>query len=171
MKEGIRNYLAGKRLPDARPEEVVEAGDRPLYDKIVSLPKAFEEAMDDDFNTALAIGLIYDLVRDVNRVLAEVDKKNQDGLYYILSSAVAAFADVSKTLGIFLREPEEWFKEGRMADSKVTLEVERIEELIHLRNEARARKDWPEADRIRKMLDDGGVELFDRSDGTVWKPK
>jgi cysteinyl-tRNA synthetase len=54
-----------------------------------------------------------------------------------------------------------------MTDSKVTLEVEKIEELIHLRNEARARKDWAEADRIRKILDDGGVELFDRSDGTV----
>jgi cysteinyl-tRNA synthetase len=53
----------------------------------------------------------------------------------------------------------------------VTLSVERIEELIHLRNEARARKDWAEADRIRKVVDDGGVELFDRADGTVWKPK
>ena len=82
-----------------------------------------------------------------------------------------AFEDVNKTLGIFLRDPEEWFKEGRLADSKVLFSVERIEELIHLRNEARARKDWAEADRIRKVLDDGGVELFDRSDGTVWKPK
>jgi cysteinyl-tRNA synthetase len=49
--------------------------------------------------------------------------------------------------------------------------VERIEELIHLRNEARARKDWAEADRIRKMLDDAGVALYDRPGGTVWKPK
>jgi cysteinyl-tRNA synthetase len=127
--------------------------------------------MDDDFNTALAIGLIYDLVRDVNRVIAEVDKKNQDAAYVILAAAAASFENVSKTLGIFLRSPDEWFKEGRMADSHVTLSLERIEELIHLRNEARARKDWAEADRIRKILDDGGVELFDRSDGTAWKPK
>ncbi len=40
-----------------------------------------------------------------------------------------------------------------------------------MRNEARARKDWGEADRIRKSLDEGGVEVFDRADGTVWKPK
>jgi cysteinyl-tRNA synthetase len=127
--------------------------------------------MDDDFNTAFAIGLIYDLVRDVNKFLAEAEKKNEDAVSIILSAALASFENVNKTLGIFLRNPDDWFKEGRRADSKVTLSVERIEELIHLRNEARVRKDWQEADRIRKVLDDGGVELFDRADGTVWKPK
>jgi cysteinyl-tRNA synthetase len=171
MKEGMQKYLSGKKPPTVKPDEVIEVTDRPLYEKIHTLPKAFEEAMDDDFNTAFAIGLIYDLVRDVNKLLAEVDKKNQDAAYFLLSDAATSFGDVSKTLGIFLRDPDEWFKEGRLADSKVTISVERIEELIHLRNEARARKDWAEADRIRKILDDGGVELFDRADGTVWKPK
>ncbi len=171
MKEGIQKFLAGKKMPGSRPEDLIETTDRPLYQKILNLPKAFEEAMDDDFNTAFAIGVIYDLVRDVNKFLAEVDKKNEEAACSILSSAAAAFADASKTLGIFLREPEEWFKEGRLADSKVTIPVERIEELIHQRNEARAKKNWAEADRIRKTLDEGGVELFDRADGTVWKPK
>jgi cysteinyl-tRNA synthetase len=171
MKEGIIKFLAGKKTPTAKPSELVEIADRPMFEKIQNLPKAFEESMDDDFNTAFAIGLIYDLVRDVNKFLAEADKKNEDASVALLSAARASFDDVSKTLGIFLREPEEWFKEGRLADSKVTLPVERIEELIHLRNEARARKDWTEADRVRKVLDEGGVELFDRADGTVWKPK
>jgi cysteinyl-tRNA synthetase len=171
MKEGILKFLNGKKPSKARPEEVVETADRTLYEKILNLPKGFEEAMDDDFNTAFAIGLIYDLVRDTNKFLGEADKKNEDGAQIILSAALASFENVSKTLGIFLRSPEEWFKEGRLADSKVTISVERIEELIHLRNEARARKDWTEADRVRKVLDDGGVELFDRPDGTVWKPK
>jgi len=171
MKEGILKFLAGKKHPSIKPEDIIEVVDRPLYEKIRNLPRAFEEAMDDDFNTAFAIGLIYDLVREMNRVLAEADKKNQDAVILLLSAAAASFEDVNKTLGIFLRDPEEWFKEGRLADSKVSLSVERIEELIHLRNEARARKDWAEADRIRKALEDGGVELFDRSDGTVWKPK
>ncbi len=171
MKEGILKFLAGKKPPAVKPEEVIEAADRPLYEKIRNLPRAFEEAMDDDFNTAFAIGLIYDLVREVNKVLAEADKKNEDAVYGLLSAAAASFEDVSKTLGIFLRAPEEWFSEGRMADSKVTLVLERIEELIHLRNEARTRKDWAEADRIRNILDNGGVELFDRADGTEWKPK
>ncbi len=171
MKEGINKFLEGKKAPTAKPEDLVETADRPLYEKIRNLPKGFEEAMDDDFNTAFAIGLIYDLVRDVNKFLAEVDKKNQDAALSLLAAAKVSFDDVASTLGIFLRQPEEWFKEGRLTDGKVTLSVERIEELIHLRNEARARKDWTEADRIRKMLDDGGVELFDRPDGTVWKPK
>jgi cysteinyl-tRNA synthetase len=171
MKEGILKFLSGKTPPASKAEQLIETTDRPVFDKITNLSSAFNEAMDDDFNTAFAIGLIYDLVREVNKFLAEVDKKNQEAAYALLSSALAAFDDVSKTLGIFLRDPEVWFKEGRVADSKVTISVERIEELIHLRNEARARKDWAEADRIRKSLDEAGVELFDRADGTVWKPK
>jgi cysteinyl-tRNA synthetase len=171
MKEGIQKFLSGRKPPTIKPEEVIEASDRALYEKCLNLPRAFEEAMDDDFNTAFAIGLIYDLVRDANKFLGEADKKNEDGAYLLLSAVLASFEDVSKTLGIFLRDAEEWFKEGRLADSKVTLSVERIEELIHLRNEARALKNWTEADRVRKVLDDGGVELFDRPDGTVWKPK
>ncbi len=170
MKEGIIKFLAGRKAPSTKPEELIETSDRALYEKILGLSKAFEEAMDDDFNTAFAIGVIYDLVREVNKFLADADKKNEDAVYSILSAASEAFENVSKTLGIFLRQPEEWFKQGRVRD-KVTIPVERIEELIHLRNEARARKDWPEADRIRKSLDEGGVELFDRADGTVWKPK
>ncbi|MGE5807855.1 MAG: cysteine--tRNA ligase [Nitrospirota bacterium] len=171
MKEGIIKFLAGKETPSVKPEEVIEVADRPLYEKIQNLARAFEEAMDDDFNTAFAIGLIYDLVRDINKYLADADKKNQDAVYCVLSAASASFENVSRTLGIFLRDPAEWFKEGRLADAKVTIPTEQIEEYIHLRNEARARKDWAEADRIRKILDDGGVELFDRADGTVWKPK
>jgi cysteinyl-tRNA synthetase len=154
-----------------KPEEVIEAAVRPLYEKILNLPKAFEESMDDDFNTAFAIGLIYDLVREVNKFLIEIGQKREDAAYLILSAAAAALDNVGRTLGLFTRDPEEWFTESRLVDSKVTLQVERIEELIHLRNEARARKDWAEADRVRKILDDGGVALFDRADGTVWKPK
>jgi cysteinyl-tRNA synthetase len=89
----------------------------------------------------------------------------------VLAAAAEAFDNVGRTLGLFTRDPEEWFRESRLADSKVTLSMERIEELIHLRNEARARKDWAEADRVRQILDNGGVALFDRADGTVWKPK
>jgi cysteinyl-tRNA synthetase len=171
MKEGLLKFLAGKTAPPVKPAEVIEAVARPLYEKIMTLPKTFEESMDDDFNTAFAIGLIYDLVRDVNKYLAEISQKREDAAYFILSSAAVAFDNVGQTLGLFTRDPEEWFRESRLPDNKVTLEVERIEELIHLRNEARARKDWDEADRVRKMLDDGGVTLFDRADGTVWKPK
>ena len=171
MKEGMKNFLTGKKPTIVKPEEVIESSDRPLYNKIGNLPKAFEEGMDDDFNTAFAIGLIFDLVRDVNKFLAEIDQKRDDAAQAILRGAAAALDNVGATLGLFLREPDEWFREGRLADSKVTLSVERIEELIHLRNEARARKDWAEADRIRQVLDDGGVTLFDRAGGTVWKPK
>ncbi|HWR71966.1 MAG TPA: cysteine--tRNA ligase [Nitrospirota bacterium] len=171
MKEGITNFLTDKKKPPLKAEEVIEAADRPLYRKIIALPQSFEEAMDDDFNTALAIGLLYDLVREVNKFLSELDQKREDAAYCILALAQESFDDVARTLGIFQRKPEEWFKEARLGEHKITLTVEQIEEHIHLRNEARARKDWAEADRIRKALDEAGVVLFDRPGGTVWKPK
>jgi cysteinyl-tRNA synthetase len=171
MKEALVQFLAGKKPSAAKPDEVVEAADRQLYEKILNLPKAFEDAMDDDFNTAFAIGLVYDLVREVNKFLAVAGQKQEDAALIVLAAAAEAFDNVGRTLGLFTRDPEEWFRESRLADSKVTLSMERIEELIHLRNEARARKDWAEADRVRQILDNGGVALFDRADGTVWKPK
>ncbi len=171
MKEAINKILEGKTAPTSKPEELIETTDRPLYQKIMDLSKTFEEAMDDDFNTAFAIGLIFDVVRDTNKFLAEADKKNEKAVFSILSAAAGSFEDVSKTLGIFLRQPDEWFKQSRLADNKVTIPVEQIEQLIRERNEARARKAWAEADRVRKVLDDAGVALYDRADGTVWKPK
>jgi cysteinyl-tRNA synthetase len=171
MKEGLTGFLAGKKKPAVKPEEVITVEDRALYEKIVNLPKAFEEAMDDDFNTALAVGQIYDLVRDVNRFIADVKHKNEQAATLILFAAQESFNSVAQTLGIFLRDSEEWFNEARLGEHKVALPVEKIEEYIHLRNEARARKDWAEADRVRKILDDAGVTLYDRPGGTVWKPK
>ena len=77
MKEGVLKFLAGKKTPDVKPEEVIESVDRPFYEKIKNMPKAFEEAMDDDFNTAFAVGLIYDLVRDVNKFLAKPTRRGK----------------------------------------------------------------------------------------------
>jgi cysteinyl-tRNA synthetase len=171
MKEGIKSHLADRKRPTVRPEDIIEAADRPLYEKIANLPRAFDEAMDDDFNTALAIGIIYDLVRDVNKYIADIGQKNEQAATLVLFAARDAFDDVSSSLGIFQREPDAWFQEARLGEHKVTLSMEEIEQYIHLRNEARARKAWGEADRIRKILDDAGVTLFDRSGGTVWKPK
>src|SRR3990170_3845656 len=58
MKEGTLKFLAGKKPPQVKPQEVIEVADRQLYEKILNLPKSFDEGMDDDFNTAFAIGLI-----------------------------------------------------------------------------------------------------------------
>jgi cysteinyl-tRNA synthetase len=118
----------------------------------------------------LAIGIIYDSVREVNKFIADLGQKNEQGAYIILSAAHESFDNVSQTLGIFLRDPEEWFQEARLGEHRVTLSVEQIEEYIHLRNVARERMDWAEADRVRKVLDEAGVTLFDRPGGTVWKP-
>src|SRR3972149_5132645 len=106
MKEAMKNVVTGKKPTSVKPEEVIESSDRPLYNKIGNLPKAFEEAMDDDFNTAFAIGLVFDLVRDVNKFLVEIDQKREDAAYIILAAASEAFDNVGRTLGLFTRDPD-----------------------------------------------------------------
>jgi len=117
--------------------------------------KDLEERMDDDISTREAIAVIYDLARDANRLLADrkLSRSGASNLLGILNDFNALF-DV--------------LAEEKKRDSK---EDARIEELVRARNEARRRKDFSEADRLRKELADLGVDVQDTRDGAVWKRK
>ncbi|GIM46098.1 cysteine--tRNA ligase [Collibacillus ludicampi] len=113
----------------------------------------FEEAMDDDFNTADAISVIFDLVRDANTKMdAEHPHRAFVEAYH---SLLVTFMDV---LGFPL------------AKKDVSLDEE-IERLIAERNEARKKKDWTRADRIRDQLAEMGILLEDTPQGVRWKRK
>ncbi|MCU0852501.1 MAG: cysteine--tRNA ligase [Thermoplasmata archaeon] len=114
----------------------------------------FEARMDDDFSTREAIAVMYDLSRDANRLLTEkgLSRMGVQNLVGVFDRFNALF-DVLSSAG-----------KAKAVDGKV-------EELLRLRKEARARKDFAEADRIRKELAEIGVEIQDTRDGTVWKRK
>ena len=114
----------------------------------------FEARMDDDFSTREAIAVMYDLAREANRLLTE-KRLNSKGALNI----VGVFDRFNALFDVLSSE-----KAAQAGDEKV-------DELIRLRNEARGRKDFAEADRIRKALADIGVEIQDTRDGTVWKRK
>jgi len=134
----------------------------------------FVEAMDDDFNTAAALGHLFDAARALNR-LAPSDpgsERDKAGRY------LAGYAVLEPLFGVLglLGEPAgEYFRQAAaaadaFAEGSPVPEgeiVRRIEE----RNSARARKDFAEADRIRKDLDARGVLLEDSRAGTTWKYK
>jgi cysteinyl-tRNA synthetase len=115
--------------------------------------KRFEEAMDDDFNTADAISVLFDLVRDANILLdAGQPVRAQVETYQTL---LTTFMQV---LGIPLARKEEALDEE-------------IERLIQERSEARKQKDWARADRIRDQLSEMGILLEDTPQGVRWKRK
>ncbi len=114
--------------------------------------KGFEEALDDDLNASQALGVVFDFIRDINRLKAE-DKLSGAEAGRALD-AINAFDSVFG----FQKKAEESLDEE-------------IEAKIKAREEARENKDWSEADRIRDELLEQGIILEDTSSGTKWKRK
>ncbi len=134
---------AGKGIPGAESQQERAAREAFTY--------RFEEAMDDDFNTADAISVIFEMVKYANTL--EPEKTTAEG-WNALRQNLLKLADI---LGI--REPEETILD---AD---------IEALIEERQAARKTKNYARADEIRKELADRGILLEDTKEGVKWKRK
>ncbi|MCK8044167.1 cysteine--tRNA ligase [Shewanella sp. 1CM18E] len=118
----------------------------------------FKSAMDDDFNTPEAYSVLFDMVREINRLkLTDMAKASALGV---------ALKDLADVLGILGQDVDTFFK-GEGSDD----EVAEIEALIAERNRARAEKDWPAADVARDGLNALGVILEDGPEGTTWRKK
>jgi cysteinyl-tRNA synthetase len=124
---------------------------------------AFQEEMDDDFNSPKALALIFDEVRALNRLLDE----NKNGA---VGARTAALKTMCEMLGLLQYSPEGFFnrKKNRWL-RREGLTGEQIERWIAERNQARKEKNWQEADRIRQQLLEKGVLVEDTPGGTEWK--
>jgi len=158
---------AGKVVPSTAGGEIPGELGEPAA-KLDELDARFCEAMDDDFNTALAIGHLFEGVRALNRLLA-ADSPT-------LAEAIVAGRDtllrLGGVLGLFGSVPGEWLArqgERRLAASGLDAAV--IEGLIAERLTARKNRDFARADQIRDELAAKGVQLLDSPQGTTWKVK
>lgn len=152
-------------------EKNLKDGERELLEKAESFPARFREAMDDDFNTAQVLGNIFDLVRAVNRVLAEGGKISAN-LKAILAKTRSALDEAGEVLGIFRTRPEEYLenaKERKLEELGITREE--IETLIEERTAARKARDFARSDEIRDALLDRNIVLLDSAQGTTWRIK
>ena len=150
-----------QRLTDClvRLDGVTGAGSHPgLTTRVEAAKKAFTEAMQDDLNTAAALGSMFELVSDLNSAIDAGAIGTGD-----VASVKAAFDGFDRVLGVIsLRQAE---------DSKPPVPVDEIEQLIEDRHGARRRRDFAAADRIRQELAARGVLLEDNAAGTRWKRK
>jgi cysteinyl-tRNA synthetase len=134
--------------------------------QLQALREHFIDAMDDDFNTARAIGHLFDTVRFVNTALAEKKPDVSPGLF---QQAGKTLLEIGSVLGFFLEDPDDYLRRDREREAaKRGLVVHEIERLIVERRAARAAKAWQRADEIRKELADLGVLLQDAPDATTW---
>jgi cysteinyl-tRNA synthetase len=134
--------------------------------QLQALRERFVESMDDDFNTARAIGHLFDAVRLVNTALAEKKLAVSPGVFLQVEKTLC---EIGSVLGFFFEEPDTYLLRDREREAaKRDLPVAEIERLIAERRAARAAKAWQRADEIRKELAGRGVLLQDGPDATTW---
>ncbi|MFC1607626.1 cysteine--tRNA ligase [Candidatus Latescibacterota bacterium] len=143
----MRRILDKQGTTDTSPKENT-------VDDITTLKAGIEEAMDDDFNTARAMGYLFDLARIING-LDESDESAQSEAL----EAIAVFDTLATEVFGLVFETE-------TADDGIADDLMKL--IIDLRQNARAEKNWGIADAIRNGLKDIGITLEDRPDGTSW---
>ncbi|HEV2333848.1 MAG TPA: DALR domain-containing protein, partial [Gammaproteobacteria bacterium] len=121
----------------------------------------FVAAMDDDFNTPVAVSVLFDLAREVNTLK---DSKPAEAI-----SLAALLKELGGLLGILQSNPEAYLQAG--VDRQDGVSPADVEGLIAARKAARAAKDWKEADRLRAELDAAGIVIEDGAGGTTWRRK
>ena len=126
--------------------------------------KQFVKTMDDDLNTAGAVGLVFEKVKQINRIL---DAQPSKQAMAELREDRRHIFQATRTLGLLNRNPETFFKE--ISGSAAHLDAAEIESMIKERTKARADKDWARADAIRDQLKERGVILEDGPQGTDWR--
>ncbi len=155
-------------LREAPDKPKPSAEEKSLEGVIAAFMDKFREAMDDDFNTALALGHIFELIREVNRFLDA--KPSGRKAIELVQKAKDLLDQTGNVLSIFTRRPEEWY-DALMLTKGIPYSKEDILTKIKARQEARKRKDWAAADAVRRELEEKGIILEDKKDGTAWKVK
>ncbi len=133
-----------------------------------SFKEKFEAAMDDDFNTALGLGHVFELIKETNRFLDGKPSGSKDG--ELLLKAEELLSGTGNILNLFNRTPHAWYL-SLMKVGNIGLSEDYILGKIEERRAARQQKDWLLADAIRKELEEKGVILEDKKNRTDWKIK
>jgi cysteinyl-tRNA synthetase len=144
--ESLRDFRA--RLSEAKTEP---GSNDKLHEIATRALREFEEGMDDDLNTSVALAAVHNFSREVNTALArkQVKADNQRELLEVINR-------IDSVLNIFGEQQRE------ILDSE-------IQALLDQRQEARHRRDFGRADEIRRELADRGIILEDTKDGVRWK--
>jgi cysteinyl-tRNA synthetase len=146
-----RFYSAFKDIDilNIKPESV----DKSLFAETIN---AFKEAMDDDFNTAKAMALFFDLAREIKNQQNSTEKKQ---------AAAVVLLELGQVLGFFSNLAEKLNTSMDQHAEKL------IELLIEYRTQAKKDKNYAFSDKIRNDLTAIGIELQDTPTGTIWKIK
>ena len=137
--------------------------------RLGSLAGRFVNALEDDLNTAQALGFLFEAVRLLNRLLEE--ECAAPGYLTILYNLHRGIKEMGAVLNLLQADPAAMVQSLRQKPLDLAVSPEEIEQLIAARTQARKDKDYAKADAVRKELLDKGILLEDTPQGTIWRVK
>ncbi len=139
---------------------------------LLHVEEMFDASMDDDFNSAKAIGHLFEGIRLLNRLLKEYQERPSALLRDPILKGMDLIQKRAGILGVLTEEPEEFIHKANVKLlAAMSLSEEDIENAIKRRTIARKEKRWDEADAIRAELASKGILLQDGPEGTKWTVK
>ena len=150
---------AVERLREKIKSGAVSGGDdlSGLKDLLRETEERFIQAMDDDFNTAQGIGVIFELIKEINKY-TEVEKISEEGLKALQMAYDYIENIMENVFGVTLKSQE----------NIGNLTADLVEFLLEIRRKARAEKNWALSDEIRDRLGEMGIKIKDGKDKTIW---
>ena len=140
--------------------------------KLTHLQDRFNQAMDNDFNTAQALGFLFDAIKVMNKIGRLLPDRPAAADVELLKSTGATVAELSGILGVAGQDPGRYVEEKKKKLlASIDISEEEINRLIRERDEARKKKDWATSDKVRDQLLAHNIELHDGPDGTTWEVK
>lgn len=153
----------------AREKWVASALDASFVKEFEDLEKSWQAAMNDDLNTAAAIGHINNIIRLVNRLAEDTNAKKTEGAKELFTRFLHAMQNWGEVLGLFKKEPLSFLEELKLCRAKrKNIDVSRIEDLMRQRLAARQVKDFAKSDAIRAEMANHGVSVKDSPQGATW---
>ena len=149
-----RFYHSFKAYQQAYGGKTVETLDDALVER-------FNAAMRDDFNTAEAIAVLFEINKELNRAVKD-ENAEQAAVYY------STLRHLTNILGLVQHNVDDFLKSD-IGQEALGLSAEQIEDLIQQRKDAKKAKEFAKADEIRQSLLDQGVVLEDTRQGTIWR--
>jgi cysteinyl-tRNA synthetase len=129
----------------------------------------FQEAMDDDFNSALGIGVLFEAVRSINRLLDESKGKLSPEKRAAVHTAISDIKRMGSILGIVTEPPSAYFEKKKARRlAAMGIRADEVEKMLQDRRDARKARDWAKADQIRDRLAEMSIVIKDRPAGTLW---
>lgn len=168
----IRFIIDGKvekiKQKDPQVNQKSENDKEKLKNYLNSLVPDFISIMDEDFNSAGAIGILFDAIKTVNGIIQNSNFSSDVELIDDLASFYEKIVGLYSIFGIDLeKEVSNGLTAIQMETGNLTAQA--IEKLVNERNEARKNKDFKKSDEIRNTLLIAGIILDDRKEGTIWR--